>query len=109
MYYYSNVPLSGLTVHKDVAVSLLNALEEIQRVYGNDRIKALKLDQTGGTYAFRANTNSPDKLSLHSWGIAIDIYPTANQNRQTSKSTPPAAFTKPEYKDFINELQELTD
>ena len=105
MYYYSNVPLSGLTVHKDVAVSLLNALEEIQRVYGNDRIKALKLDQTGGTYAFRANTNSPDKLSLHSWGIAIDIHPTANQNRQTSKSTPPAAFTKPEYKDFINIME----
>lgn len=104
MYLYGK-SLNGLSVHKDVAASLINALEEIQRVYGNDRIKALKLDQTGGTYAYKKNTNDPDKLSLHSWGIAIDIYPTANLNQQTSKSTPPAAFTKPEYKNFINIME----
>lgn len=103
--YLGNIALQALSVHKDVAVSLLNALEEIQRVYGDDRIKALKLDQTGGTYAYRKNANDPSRLSLHSWGIAIDIYPNANQNQQTSKSTPPPAFTKPEYRDFINIME----
>jgi len=103
--YLGNVALRTLSVHKDVAGSLLNALEEIQRVYGNDRIKALKLDQTGGTYSYRKNANDPSRLSLHSWGIAIDIYPSANQKTQTSKSIPPPAFTKPEYKDFINIME----
>ena len=104
MYEYG-IPVRALSVHKDVAASLLNALEEIQRVYGNDRIKALKLDQTGGTYAYRKNANDSTRLSLHSWGIAIDVYPNANQNQQTSKSIPPPAFTKPEYKDFINIME----
>jgi hypothetical protein len=104
--YFSNIRQTSLSVHKDVADSLLNALEKIQRVYGDRKIRELKLDQLGGTFLVKKNTNDPSRLSLHSWGIAIDIYPSANLNHQSSTTTPPAAFTKPVYKDFIDIMEE---
>ena len=38
-----------------------------------------------GTFAWRANRNNASSLSLHSFGIAIDINPKQNPNSKTSK------------------------
>ncbi len=37
-------------------------------------------DSSGGTYNYRYNTNDPSRLSLHAYGIAIDINPSSNPN-----------------------------
>ena len=34
----------------------------------------------GGTYAYRVNRNNPGKISLHTWGVAIDLNPTMCPN-----------------------------
>lgn len=41
-----------------------------------------------GTFAWRANVNSPDQLSLHSFGIAIDINDDVNCNGCTTTDIP---------------------
>src|SRR3989344_1728787 len=37
-------------------------------------------DSSRGTYAWRPNLNNNNRMSLHSYGIAIDINPTSNPN-----------------------------
>jgi hypothetical protein len=54
-----------------------------------------------------------DILSLHSWGIAIDINAPENQLNQKSKpykdksgkTIPAASFSRAEYKDFIDIME----
>ncbi len=37
-------------------------------------------DTAGGTYVCRYNTNNPGELSMHAYGLAIDINPSSNPN-----------------------------
>lgn len=71
-------------IHKKCLASLDRILNAIWDHAGHDQAKitAAHLDETGGTYAFRANRNNPAALSNHSRGIAIDLAPDSNPNRK---------------------------
>jgi hypothetical protein len=67
-------------------------------VYGIEKIKALQLDDFGGCFNYR-KMRGGTQLSLHSWGVAIDLDPDRNLLKETSKT---ARFARPEYKQFID-------
>jgi hypothetical protein len=67
-------------------------------VYGIEKIKALQLDDFGGCFNYR-KMRGGTQLSLHLWGVAIDLDPDRNLLKETSKT---ARFARPEYKQFID-------
>jgi hypothetical protein len=96
--YYEGKLVKTTQVHVLAKDSLENILREILSVYGIERIKQLKLDQFSGLYNARTMRGSSTP-SVHSWGIAIDIY-----DKENGLNTPTglALFSKPEYRQFIN-------
>lgn len=89
-------------VHKKVADSAVNALLDIQIVYGDREIKRLGLDRTAGTYIWRTMRGG-SALSMHSYGIAWDFY--AGPNGLTTQC-PQALFCKSDYDMFFNIWEE---
>lgn len=64
--------------------------------YGLDQIRELRLDLFGGCFNHRPMRGG-SQLSMHSWGIAVDLDPERNQlNWNRSR----AAFARPEYEPF---------
>lgn len=63
--------------HKSVACSLVSALEEIHKHYG-DEIRGMGLDRFGGVLNVRKKRGGTT-WSSHAWGTAIDLWPSANQ------------------------------
>jgi len=84
--------------HKLVAKNFLDVFNEIQRVYGYDKIKELGIDLFGGCFNYR-KMRGGNSWSTHSWGIAIDLDPARNLLKETSKT---ARFARPEYKAMID-------
>lgn len=94
-----------LRIHKDVVPLFDSAFKEILNTYGLDKINELGLNVHSGTYNLRSKTSGKN-LSLHSWGIAIDLLSSENPYKgKTSKTTPPATFSNPEYKQFIDIME----
>jgi hypothetical protein len=70
--------LNSITCHKKCASSLLKVLENIQDHYGTqEKIEEARMHLFGGAYNFRLMRGST-KLSMHSYGCAIDLDPEAN-------------------------------
>jgi hypothetical protein len=90
--------VSKMTVHKLVAEQVTSIFKEILDVYGLDKIQKLGIDLFGGCYNFR-KMRGGNEWSVHSWACAIDLDPSRNSLKQTSKT---AQFAKPEYKDMID-------
>jgi len=88
----------SMRCHKLVGARFLAVFNEIHRVYGYDRIKELGIDLFGGCFNFRKMRGGND-WSTQSWGIAIDLDPSRNQLKETSKT---ARFARPEYKAMID-------
>jgi len=93
-----NTKVKTVRCHKLIAEKLLNALNEINCVYGYTKIVDLGIDLFGGCFNFRQMRGGSD-YSRHSWGIAIDLDPLRNQLHETSKT---ARFARPEYKQMID-------
>ena len=70
-YYGGKRVLRG-RCHAKVKDSLLRILIEIGSKYGEDRGIIEEAEDYGGIYNFRSKRGSAS-LSLHSWGIAIDL------------------------------------
>jgi hypothetical protein len=97
----SSTPTSGIQLHVLLHDSFTRALTDIwaeakkQLPAGatDDEVRASlhaqRLDQTGGGFNFRPNTSDPSKLSLHSYGIAIDWDPVNNPRQVPLKKTLP--------------------
>lgn len=65
--------------HRLVRPSIETILEEIWELYGKDlnAIRESRVDLFGGCYNFR-RMRGGSRLSMHSWGAAIDIDPDRN-------------------------------
>ena len=85
-------------VHRDVAQNLINAFKQIVARYGEARIKELKMNLYSGLYNKRVKRGGTT-YSMHSWGIAIDLYYGKNKLRTPA---PEAAFSQAEYKDMVD-------
>lgn len=91
---------STVKCHQAVKASLENIFNEILLLYGLEEIKRLGIDQYGGCFQYRNKVGkNATSLSLHSWGIAIDLDPNRNLFNETSKT---ARFARPEYKAMID-------
>lgn len=89
--------VTTIMCHKDVAEQFKAIFTDILDVYGLKRIQELGIDLFGGCFNYR-KMRGGDSLSMHSWGIAIDLDPIRNSLNATAKT---ATFAKPEYKPMI--------
>jgi D-alanyl-D-alanine carboxypeptidase len=70
--------LGTIRINRRCANSLLRVLTEISLHYGSEQaLEANRLHLYGGAYAFRTMRGST-KLSMHSYGCAIDLDPEHN-------------------------------
>ena len=89
--------------HKKVKLNVELALQKVMAHYGDKQIKELGLDRFGGCLNVRKKRGGTT-MSNHSWGCAIDWYPSQNQ---LSWGRDRALFAKPEYKAFLDIWEEL--
>lgn len=90
--------VTKISCHKLVADKLTAIFKEILATYGLAKIKELQLDDFGGCFNYRPMRGGTS-MSLHSWGVAIDLDPDRNLLKETAKT---ARFARPEYKAFID-------
>ena len=96
---YDGKPVSKIrNVHSKVSSNLRQAFEQILSSYGAAQVQSLKINVYSGTYNKRVKRGGTT-WSMHSWGIAIDLYYAKNKLRTKA---PEAAFSKPEYKNMID-------
>jgi hypothetical protein len=89
---------SRFRAHKLILPNLEGAFQDTLAHYGAEKIHALGIDLFGGCFAFREMRNGTQP-SRHSWGIAIDLHPVANQ---LSWRADRALFARPEYKALMD-------
>ena len=89
-----NTIVKKMRCHKLAAERFKKVFDEILKVYGLKRIQELGIDLFGGTFHYRQKRQG-STLSMHSWGLAIDLDPERNgMNTPVGK----ANFNKDEYK-----------
>lgn len=71
----------ALRVHKKCAASLLECLAEIPAIFTAEEIQRYELDLCGGVHVFRLMRNGR-RLSIHSWGAAIDLSHLINRYKR---------------------------
>ena len=90
--------VNTMMCHKLVADNFIAVFNELLTTYGYDKIKELGIDLFGGCFNYR-KMRGGNALSMHSWGIAIDLDPARNLLKESSKT---ARFARPEYKAMID-------
>jgi hypothetical protein len=94
-------------VHKDAYASLYNAFTQIQSTYGMEQVWALGLNTCSGIHYPKWKTGSTvQKLSMHTWGVAIDLLAGLNPLKGPNSKSPKAQFSKPEYAKFISIMEQ---
>jgi hypothetical protein len=68
-----------LLVHSKCRDAFAEALNEIKAIYKTQaEIERHRMHLTGGAFCFRLMRGSSSKLSIHSWGAALDMDPVHN-------------------------------
>lgn len=67
----------AIPIHMKAAPSLLQALQGIAKEFDAEQRARFQLDQCGGGYNFRLMRGA-NRLSIHSWGAAVDLAPLLN-------------------------------
>ncbi len=70
-------PLLHLRVHRKCLSTFDAAFKDALETLGHDYIVAHRLDISGGTFCYRLERGG-SRLSVHSWGCAIDMDPAHN-------------------------------
>jgi hypothetical protein len=91
--------LTHFAAHKLVVNSLQRIFSKTLDQYGAAQIKKLNLDIFSGCFNYRPTTGS-SSLSMHAWGIAVDIDAAHNEMDESAKEG--AAFSKPVYAPFLD-------
>lgn len=79
--------------HRKIQQSVEKVFEDVLQAYGLKDIQRLGIDRFGGCFNVRKKRGG-STWSAHSWGVAIDLYPSQNQLRWGRDK---AAFARPEY------------
>lgn len=96
--WQKNTIVKRISCHKDIAEALKAVFKDILDFYGFEKIKELGIDLYGGCFAYR-KMRGGSSLSVHAFGLAIDLDPDRNKLKETSKT---ARFARPEYKQMID-------
>ena len=70
-------PLVHLRVHRKCLATFTDAFKDALETLGHDYLVEHRLDISGGTFNFRMERGGT-RLSVHSWGCAIDVNPGQN-------------------------------
>jgi hypothetical protein len=89
--------VSRIQCHKLIKKNLSDTLDEVLKEYGYAKIVELGIDLYGGMFNYRKKRNG-STMSMHSWGLAIDLNPEANQLKWGRDK---AKFAKPEYEPLL--------
>ena len=90
--------ITQISCHKAIAKPLKSVLDELLAHYGLNRLKQLGIDLYGGCFNYR-KMRGGNRLSRHSWAIAIDLDPARNQLNENHTT---ARFARAEYKPMID-------
>lgn len=85
--------VKSFSCHTKVADALTSIFAEAAKHYGEAAMVSMGLDLFGGCYNYRPMRNG-SSLSMHAYGIAVDLDPERNQ---LSWGRDKAAFAKPSY------------
>jgi hypothetical protein len=85
------------SAHASLTSRIESAMAEILACYGIDQVRSLGLDRFGGCLNVRLKRGGSTP-STHSWGVAIDWFPSKNQLKQSHRS---AFFAKADYFAFF--------
>jgi len=91
--------VNKIQCHKLIAEPLLAVFNDLKEHYGITQLYELGIDLFGGVYNLRLMRGSKKTYSRHSWAIAIDLHPEANQLKWGKDK---ALFAKPEYQPMID-------
>lgn len=97
-----NITIDRFHCHKKIKDNIEAAFDCLLHTYGLSELKRLKIDHFGGCFNYR-KMRGGSKWSRHSWGIALDLFPRENGLRTKA---PKAAFSKPEYDELHNIMEE---
>jgi len=79
MKYSWGPRVEHLPIHRKCRDAFGEALLGIKKLYGTQAdIEAHRMHLTGGSFMFRLMRGSSSRLSIHSWGAALDIDPQHN-------------------------------
>lgn len=82
--------------HAKLATPLTSIFAQAAQHYGEKEFRRLRLDRFGGCFNYRPMRGGT-RLSVHSWGAAVDLDPERNQLKWGRDR---ASFAKPEYEAF---------
>lgn len=98
-----DVSISRFSCHSAVRARLEVIFEDTLNIYGLKGVQELGLDIFGGCLNVRKQRNGND-LSLHSWGLAVDLHPEHNKLKWGKDR---AKFAHPDYKPFWETVEKL--
>lgn len=89
--------ITRIQCHKLITSNLSKALEDVLKEYGYKAIVELGMDLYGGMFNYRKKRNG-STMSMHSWGLAIDLDPEHNQLKWGRDR---ARFAKSQYEPLL--------
>lgn len=90
--------VTSIMCHTLAADKFSAVFNDLLHHYGYPELSALGIDLFGGCFNYRKKRNG-SSMSMHAWGLAIDLDPARNLLKET-KAT--ARFARPEYKPMID-------
>lgn len=94
--------IDRFSAHESVVDSIERVMERAADHYGLEQIEELGLNRYGGCLNIRKKRGG-SSYSTHSWGVAIDWFPSVNRLRETHKT---ARFAQNQYKKWLDLWEE---